>query len=251
MKGLIIGKGQVGTSLYDVLKDVHETHIKDIEELELPNVEILHLCFPYSDQFVETANSYIEKYKPEIVINHASVAIGTTRQLKHKHVFYSPVRGKHPNLADGIRQFVKFVAGDVEYLPKVVEYFNKANVLIHAYDEKQVNALEFCKLMSNIRYGYEICFMQEAERMAKYFNIDIDKFKTFEMTYNLGYDKTGEAHLKRPQLTGGIIGGHCIMQNLDIITKQYTSEMADWMYFSNNKRKVELEKVLTILKTEG
>lgn len=241
MKSLIIGKGQVGKSLHEVIWAYHETHIKDKEELELDGVEVLHLCFPYSENFIQIANEYIDKYKPLVTINHSSVSIGTTEQLKGD-ICYSPIRGRHPNLVKGIKFFEKFVAvNNKNILDIVIKYFLDCGI-VKVSSFPTIRELEFCKLMSNIRYGYEICFMQEAERIAKKFNIELNRFKIWELSYNDGYKILNESNMIRPILYSGVIGGHCIMQNLDILSKQYISEMFNWMKFSNTKKIVEEKK---------
>lgn len=241
MKSLVIGNGQVGSGLYEVIKEVHETHVKDLEELNIDGVEILHLCFPYSEKFIELANAYIEKYKPKLTINHASVPVGTTDKLLGLKC-YSPIRGKHPKLAKGIKTFDKFIAGTKEATDIASTYFKQCSMTTLCYSEHYINSLEYCKLMSNIRYGSEICFMQEAERIAKRLDVDIEVFKMFEESYNKGYRDMGEYNMVRPILYGGFIGGHCVMQNIDVIETQTHSELFDWMKFSNFKKRVEIEK---------
>jgi hypothetical protein len=242
MKSLIIGKGQVGSGLYEVIKDYHETYIKDVEDLELEGVEILHLCFPNSDKFIELANAYIAKYQPKLTINHASVPVGTTENLSGLKC-YSPVRGKHPRLAGDIKIFEKFIAGDYEACQMASDYFKKCGLSVVLYDEKEkIRTLEFCKLMSNIRYGYEICFMQEAERIAKELKVDIETFSAFEESYNKGYRLLGQHNMIRPILFGGSIGGHCVLQNAEIIRGQYPSQMIDWMFFSDAVKKLDIKK---------
>lgn len=242
MKSLIIGKGQVGSGLCAVIEQYHETYIKDIEDLELEGVEVLHLCFPYSGKFIETANDYINKFKPKLTINHSSVPVGTTEKLVGI-CFYSPIRGKHPHLAEGIKTFEKFIAGPGSMISIAIKYFQECEIKVVAYsDPAMMRTLEFCKLMSNIRYGYEICFMQEAERIAKQLGADIEIFNDFERSYNLGYKELYEPNMRRPILYGGSIGGHCVMQNAEIISSQYRSQMIDWMFFSDAQKKLDVKK---------
>lgn len=247
MKSLIIGKGQVGTGLFDVISPFHETYIKDVEELEIEGIEVLHLCYPYSDKFIDTANDYIKKYSPKLVINHASVAIGTTEKIDADGslICYSPIRGKHPNLAGDIRIFDKFIAGEYEAVSLAKEYFKPCGMGIVMFsNKKDMRTLEFCKLVSNIRYGYEICFMQEMERIADEFGIDIGTFNLFEQSYNNGYKVLGQYNMIRPVLYGGVIGGHCVMQCTKILKDQHYSELFDWMEFSNIKKINEIEKTI-------
>jgi UDP-N-acetyl-D-mannosaminuronate dehydrogenase len=242
MNSLVIGKGQVGSSLYEVVKDSHRTLIRDIEDIEVKDVvTVLHLCFPYSDKFVEIANKYIEQYKPKLTINHSSVAPGTTEKLNGL-VCYSPIRGRHPKLARGIKAFDKFIAGKKEATDIASKYFKECSMNTVVLNESSMKTLEFCKLMANIRYGYEICFMQEAERIAKKLNCDIGTFQLWESSYNKGYAELQEHNYIRPILYGGFIGGHCVMQNIDVMETMINSELFDWMKFSNFKKKNELDK---------
>jgi hypothetical protein len=238
VKSLVIGNGQVGQSLYNVLKQTHEVYIRDIEPIEINDVKVIHLCFPYSDKFVEIAENYIELYKPELTINHASVAVGTTEKLKGR-VCYSPIRGKHPKLEKGIETFDKYIASnDPLALQAAYLYFKVANIPAKILGmENGMRALEFCKLMSNIRYGWEIVFMQEAERIAKQLNVDIEQFNDFEVSYNKGYRMLQEHYLQRPIMFGGVIGGHCVRQCTEIINNQSITFLRAIMETSNEARK--------------
>jgi len=242
MKSLIIGNGQVGKGLYGAIKDFHETYVKDIEDLDIKDIEVLHLCFPYSDKFIEDANIYIDKYSPKLTINHASVAVGTSDALNGE-VCYSPVRGKHPDLKKGIQTFDKFISGNSKKaVDMAVEYFKACNMNVIDLEGNKMKDLELCKLLSNIRYGYEICFFQESERIHKKFKADPGIFKMFEQSYNDGYKKMNEGYMVRPILHGGHIGGHCVMQCSGILQEQESSELLDWMFFSNMKKLVEDEQ---------
>ena len=63
---LIIGAGEIGTALYQVLKKAYpNVYLKDIEPLELDNISIMHICFPYSKKFVD----YVKQYQNNISLN--------------------------------------------------------------------------------------------------------------------------------------------------------------------------------------
>jgi hypothetical protein len=239
VKSLIIGKGQVGQSLYNVLKDTHEVYIRDIEPIEISDVKVIHLCFPYSDKFIAQADDYYDLYKPEIVINHASVAVGTTEKIKGLTV-YSPIRGRHPNLEDGICTFDKYLASNSPVAAMgAYNYFKVAHIPAKILGARNgMRTLEFCKLMSNIRYGYDIVFMQEAERLAKLHDIDIGDFQDFERSYNKGYRELHEWEKQRSILYGGVLGGHCILPCTDIMNSQSPSDIFDLMK-KLNQNKVE------------
>lgn len=249
MKSLVIGNGQVGKGLYDVISKYHETYIKDVEDVDIEGIEVLHICYPYHDKFIWTTNDYIKKYKPSLVINHASVAIGTTEKIGLEHnigfkvdVVYSPIRGKHPNLSGDIATFDKFIAGETEASLKADKYFAECGMRTVVFPTvSDMRNLEFSKLMTNIRYGYEICFMQELDRIADAFGVDSKVFSEFEKSYNAGYKTLNQEYMTRPILYGGLIGGHCVMQCAKIVSDEHPSEMFDWMFFSQGKKQMETE----------
>ena len=240
MKSLIIGKGQVGQSLFNVLSQAHEVVIRDIEPIEISDVKVIHLCFPYSDKFVEIANGYIDLYKPDITINHASVAVGTTEKLNGLTV-YSPIRGRHPHLEDGIYTFDKYLASDSPVAAMgAYNYFKVAKIPAKILGIRNgMRTLEYCKLMSNIRYGYDIVFMQRAEKIAKHFNIDIEEFNDWERSYNRGYRILHEWEKQRPILYGGIAGGHCIRNCNDIINDQTQDDLCKFITEQDDKKRQE------------
>lgn len=240
MRSLVIGMGQVGVSLFNVLKNTHEMYIRDVDPIEINNVDVLHLCFPYSDKFIEIANAYYDLYKPQLVINHASVAVGTSEQLKGP-VCYSPIRGRHPKLEDGILAFDKYLASNDPVVSMAAyNYFKVAHLEVKILGEANgMRTLEFCKLMSNIRYGYDIVFMQEAGRIAKIHGIDINDFNDWERSYNRGYRILHEPEKQRSVLYGGICGGHCIRACNDIMNEQTPSAIFNTIIELDDKKRQE------------
>src|SRR3990167_11413268 len=108
MRTLIIGSnGEVGGALRNVLKDYYPFCIDKDEAIPpTTDIEILHICFGFSDTFIEDVKKYQKEYKPEYTIIHSTVPVGTCRQLKAIH---SPVIGQHPFLEEGLRTFPKML----------------------------------------------------------------------------------------------------------------------------------------------
>src|SRR3990167_3215062 len=78
---LIIGAGEVGSSLRRVLEPYYNVEVVDKEPIDIAeHPEIMHICFGYSDNFVEEVRGYQEKYKPQYTVIHSSVPIGTSRK---------------------------------------------------------------------------------------------------------------------------------------------------------------------------
>lgn len=232
MKTLIVGSGEVGTSLMDVVSPYHETFIRDIEDMEVDGIEVLHICYPDHDDFVQTTKKYIEQYKPKVTIINSSVQIGTTEKVGD--VIYSPVRGRHPNLAKEIKLYPKVVAGkDYSLVQIAANYFRKCDLNVVESDNPK--AYEFCKLISNIHMGLEIAWRQEVQRMMKYLNINSDEYELWEKDYSEGYLKLGQTQLIRPRMNPGKIGGHCILPCTDILLKSFDSKALEFIKESNNK----------------
>lgn len=235
MKTLIIGKGQVGSSLAKIVGVAHETFIRDIEPLPLEGVEVLHICYPDSPKFVEITKRYIEEYKPRLTIINSSVAVGTTDKCG-PHVVNSPVRGRHPNLETEMLAYPKFIAGrDPEDCALAANYFTACGWRIAV--SRNPRTTEFLKLISNVHMGLEVAWRQEVDRMLKEFGVSAEAYEEWERTYNDGYRKSGHDHLIRPLMKPDPIGGHCILPCTEILQKQFPSPALKFILDSNEARK--------------
>lgn len=95
-KTMIVGYGEIGQSLCKVLNKKYSIDIIDINiEPNVSGVDVMHVCFPYSKNFIKEVKRYRKKYKPNYIIIHSTVKIGTAKKCK---AYYSPVRGIHPHL---------------------------------------------------------------------------------------------------------------------------------------------------------
>ena len=223
MKSLIIGMGEVGKGLFEVLKKEHEVFMKDMEPLELDGVEVLDICIPYSDKFITIVNQYVEKYKPKLTINHSTVPVGTTRKITGKAV-HSPIRGKHPKMAEGIMIYQKYIGYNDEETRRLAEKYLGAVVSVRSVEKSETS--ELAKLLSLGRYGVNIAFAQEQKAMCDKWGLDYeDVVFEYEKSYNNGLDKVGIPDLKRPLLDPpeGRIGGHCVRENSIVLNEQYPS----------------------------
>lgn len=231
MKGLIIGKGEVGSALYQVLSLVHDTFIKDIEPLELEGVEVLNICYPDHEGFEKTTKAYQDQYKPKVTIIHSSVKVGTTDKCEGP-VVYSPVRGRHPKLANDLRIYEKFIFGKGEVSVRLASrYLSEAGMRINFGDEPKEG--ELLKLISNIHMGLEIAWRQEVERIFKRLGIKNESYDGWEQTYSRGYMDSGDFNLIRPLMRPDPIGGHCILPCTEILYSQYPSPFLKLIQDSN------------------
>jgi len=235
MKVLVIGSGQIGKAIHEIIKPFHDVHIRDIDDMSMDGIEVLHICYPDGIDFIENTENYIRQYKPALTIIHSSVAVETTEEI-NGHVVHVPVRGRHPKLAQEIPAFRLFVGGkDKEDVLKACAYLEGCGLVT-----KQVEGTrgtEICKLLSNIHMGLEIAWRQEVERILKQYEVSPSIYEEWEESYNLGYRITGDEHLTRPILNPGPIGGHCILQCTDILSSKYPSHVFDFIKESNEKAK--------------
>src|SRR5262245_4090860 len=99
---VVIGLGEVGTPLLELVKQHHNATGVDITPMQpVSDCGVLHICYPFSKTFVDTAVEYIRKYRPALTIINSTIAPGTTR-IVHTAVrtplAYSPIRGKHARM---------------------------------------------------------------------------------------------------------------------------------------------------------
>jgi hypothetical protein len=244
MKTLIIGKGQVGSALYEVVRDHHETFIKDVEDLDLEGVQVLHICYPEHEGFIETTSRYIEKYKPRLTIINSSVSVGTCSRMSYS-VIYSPVRGRHPKLSSDLKIYTKFVfsknPGDQELAAR---YFETCGLSVYTGEDPLAG--ELIKLLSNIHMGLEIAWRQEVDRILEKFSVDSFVYEEWERTYRNGYKLSGDEHLMRPSMKPDPIGGHCILPCTEILKKDFPSKIFDFILESNEKAKGDENAIASI-----
>ena len=218
MNSLIIGKGEVGKSLYSLLSKVYTCYIQDKDSDYCGDIDVLHICFPYSKDFVGDVKDYIEIYRPNYTVIHSTVPVGTSTQCG---AFYSPIRGKHPDLEKGLKTFVKYLAPRSTYLKK---YFANTGIKVRLAD--LTNDLEALKLFDTAQYGISIIVQKLIYRYCKDLALDFNIVYTdANKTYNEGYAVLGLKNVIRPILKHkeGKIGGHCVIQNCDLISSPITN----------------------------
>lgn len=232
MKSLVVGAGQVGQALFSVIKDTHESYLCDILPFQIKKIEVLHVCYPDSDNFIEITENYINKYRPLLTVIHSSVSVGTTDKIKG-HVVYSPIRGRHPKLVKDLFIYTKFIFGETNDLKVAFKYFSDCGLKVIANNDSSGG--ELLKLLSNIHMGLEISWRQEVERILEHYDVSPDLYGEWEETYRDGYELSGDKKIMRPMMRPDPIGGHCILTCLEILKKTYDSPLFRFIEESNKK----------------
>lgn len=216
MKHLVIGLGEVGKSLREVL-DADGVDWVGLIETKDPvppmTYDMIHICFPYSESFEEDVRKYIQKFIPSYTVIHSTVPIGTCAELGVAH---SPIRGQHPYLTDSIKTFIKYVAGSGarEIAEEFERHGMKTRVLLSSNDS------EAGKLLDLMQYGASILLNKEIFRFCDENEINFNiSYTDFNDSYNEGYKKMGAPQYIRPNLRymAGKIGGHCVVPMMELL----------------------------------
>lgn len=213
-KHLIIGKGEVGSSLFLAMKDFYQVFIRDKDDEIKEKFDVVHICYPFSKNFIKITKDYLRKYKPSLVIIHSTVPVGTTTKISSIAV-HSPIRGLHPNLEKGIKTFVKYFGGKKS--KEAEKYFSNINIETHSFSKAETT--ELLKIFDTTYYGWNIIFAKELKNICDKLKLDFNEVYTIaNADYNEGYTKLGKSNVVRPVLKAvdGKIGGHCIVPNCDL-----------------------------------
>ena len=244
---LVIGLGEVGNALCQVIEDSGKYTLfkRDMEDIKIDEyIDIMHICIPYTENFVGIAADYIKKYNPKLVVINSTVRPGTTKAIYDKTkkiMVHSPVRGKHPQIKEGLLLFVKFVGPvDKKSGEDAREHFESLGIKTEVM--KSPMETELGKLFGTTYYGLCIAYHQEMERICKKFNADFKQAVTrFNETYNDGC-KIVNPNAIRPVLYPGFIGGHCVMPNIGILKMDVKSDFLDAIEKSNELKGKETKK---------
>jgi len=229
MKVFVIGLGEVGGPLMELIKPHHEAYGIDIKPVgDLPQCDVMHICFPYvePDKFIKESLRYIATHKPRVTIINSTVGPGTTRKIATESncpVVYSPVRGKHKKMKEDMLHYVKFVgaidpaAGEI-----ACQHFQSIGMKTKLLTSPE--AAELAKVTETTYFGLMIAWAQEIERYCKKFGANYEEVAAF-------YEEI--AFFPPVKYFPGVIGGHCVMPNIRILKKTFDSGILDAIEKSN------------------
>jgi UDP-N-acetyl-D-mannosaminuronate dehydrogenase len=216
---LVIGKGEVGSALVEILDadwiDLHDRSIS------LPQPEYVHIAVPYSEQFDGVVRRHAGEHPQALMVVHSTVPVGTCERLG---VVHSPCRGMHPNLAEGIRTFMKFFGG--ARAEEAAKPFRALGIECRTVESSRNT--EAMKLWETAQYGVFIRLMQEIREYCADHGLDFDVvYRQANETYNAGYQALGLGWCTRPvlQYQGPGIGGHCVMANARMLDSKSASDL--------------------------
>lgn len=221
MNTLIVGGGQIGTALQLVLETQYPTTVIDKFKFSFTEpdkfYDIMHVCFPYGDDFEDEVRRYQLQYKPKYTVIHSTVPPGTSKKLG---AIFSPVTGIHPHLKQSLKTFVKHLAG--EKASEVADYFRRVGMKVYLFDKAET--AELIKVLDTTFYGLCVEFTKEVKRLTKEYDVPFEAWTIATDHYNEGYLKLGHPEYTRPNLVPIMqpIGGHCVLPNYNLLPSSFT-----------------------------
>ena len=225
MTDVILGMGEVGQTLFDLLEDrkldcvgidLDNSKCKKYSENQvIKNPEYLHVCLPGElTGFTDIVVNWINKIKNiQVVIIHSTVKPGTTKIIQEKlsiPILFSPVRGVHKRFLNDIKKYTKFISFDgIEIDSKIkIDLENRFKKVDWMSTTKTAELAKI--LVDTTYYGWLINYAQITKMICEKENVNFEEMWKFadEIHENLG---------NRPKMFPGIIGGHCVIPNLNLI----------------------------------
>jgi UDP-N-acetyl-D-mannosaminuronate dehydrogenase len=232
---VIVGLGEIGEPLLDIMKARYRTFGVDINQpAPVSQCEVMHICFPFqSDKFVRQVVEYIHQYRPALTVINSTAAPGTTRSIAVESgtaVVNSPVRGKHASMQKELLHYTKFVGAlDPRSGQRAVEHFEAIGMKAKLLASPE--ASEIAKLTETTYFGLLIAWAQEVERYCAKLGANYDEVVSF-------YDEI--KFFPPVKYFPGEIGGHCVMSNIDILLQKFPSDLLQAIVRSNTLRQKNL-----------
>ena len=236
----VVGLGEVGRPLLDLMRDAGLPAIGvDVDTSVLPppgTIDVMHICFPFEiDDFEGETARYIERLAPRLTVIDSTVAVGTTRRVHERTgavVAHSPVRGKHAHMREQLEAYVKFIG---PLTPRdgaeIAEHFAYAGLRTRVLSSPE--ASELAKLTETTYFGLLITWAQQVERYCDATGADYEEVIAF-------YGEIG--FLPPVDYFPGVIGGHCVMPNLEILDLVGPAALIDAIRDSNHRKVAREER---------
>jgi len=229
---VVVGLGEVGKPLLELISKYHRAVGVDIAPpaFDLKDIDVLHICYPFQiKDFLNETARYIDLFRPRLTIINSTVAVGTTRAIVRRTgatVVYSPVRGKHARMLEDMQKYTKFVGAlDRPSAEQAAMHFQSLNLKTKILSSP--DAAEVAKLSETTFFGLMIAWAQEVERYADQIGGHYDEIVSF-------YEEI--PFFPPVKYLPGEIGGHCVMPNIELLSRSTDSEILRAIKSSNEKK---------------
>jgi UDP-N-acetyl-D-mannosaminuronate dehydrogenase len=181
----------------------------------------------------------MKQFEPTLTIINSTVPPGTTKkihELVEGYIVHSPIRGMHFNKRTMKRDLLfwtKYIGGvDIKSAMIANTHFKELGLKTKILDSS--TDTELAKLFSTTYRAWMIACFQELHRISRNFEADFNQITDFlEDIHRVRFD--------RPLHFPGVIGGHCLIPNSELLLESYDSEFIKLILKSNKKRKNEIE----------
>lgn len=227
-KNVVAGLGEIGTPILQLISktipatgfDINEKLVdKNLEKkyADLPT-SLLHVCIPYNDNFAKNILDLYKKFVPRGIVIHSTITPGTTSKIQSMvdvPVIYSATRGVHKRMLTDLKRYTKFYAIESSAPQEKWASAEFARLMkkckIKTKKMSTPITLELAKIVCDTSYyGWLITYSQLSNMIAIKNNVNYDEMWTFA-------DEIHKFLGNRPKMFPGFIGGHCVIENLDLI----------------------------------
>lgn len=222
MANLVVGMGEVGNGVFNVLRGKVTVFCRDKEpSIIAQKIDTLHIAIPYTDDFPTHVRNYMELYNPKATIVYSTVPIGTCEKLG---VVHSPVEGKHPAIGLSIQNSARWLGSSDKKQMKLAKKLWEKFVPVRQMPSADFT--EWLKLRSTSKYGINIMWTAYEAEVSKKLGMDFSAVKQFDLDYNQLYNRLGMGQYQRYILDPptGPLGGHCVAPNAKILNEQYPNK---------------------------
>jgi UDP-N-acetyl-D-mannosaminuronate dehydrogenase len=250
---LILGLGEVGSSLYELFKEKKEFEVYGLDldkkkTREVTNnvkpqskINVMHVCYRFvdPDKFIKTTIDYLRTFKPKLTIIESTVTPGTTQKiakLSKTAMVNSPIRGMHESKESMKRDMLfwtKYVGGTTKEAALAAQrHFEKLGLKVKVL--RNPAETELAKLFETTYRAWMIACFQEMHRISRHYGADFDQ--VLDMMEDIHRHR-----FNKPLHYPDVIGGHCLIPNTELLEKAYDSEFLRLILKSNQEREKELK----------
>ena len=230
-KDIVVGIGEIGKSIlkllskdnivvgFDLNPDLMDK--RKIERYKNLKTSFMHIAIPVTGKFINDVLKLYKKFQPECIVIHSTIRPGTTEILQRKlsiPVMYSATRGVHKRMIYDLKRYTKFFVISPNAprgkwaSSRYVKMMKRCGIKTKKMTKPET--LELAKIICDTSYlGWLVNYAQLSNMIANEYGVNYDEMWSFteEIQKFLG---------NRPKMYPGIIGGHCVLPNLDLINNE-------------------------------
>ena len=227
-KDIVAGIGEIGKPIlkllskdnivvgFDLNSDLMDE--RKFERYKNLKTSFLHIAIPATGKFLNNVLKLCKKFQPECIVIHSTIKPGTTEELQTKlpiPVIYSATRGVHKRMIYDLKRYTKFFVISANAprgkwaSARYVKLMKQCGIKTKKMSKPET--LELAKIICDTSYlGWLVNYAQLSNMIAIEHGVDYDEMWSFS-------DEIQEFLGNRPKMFPGIIGGHCVIPNIDLI----------------------------------